>query len=93
MQDASAPLQASSINIQVTRKEDEHSDNDQRCSSARQDGEDGGCSDDNTHVELLSNTLHTTSTNFTDDYAHRGSALSAMPLYIYCMHVKTREAE
>ena len=83
MQDESVPLQASSINIQVTEEEDEHSDNDQRCSSARQEGEDGDCSDDNTHVDLLSNTLQTTSTNFIHDYVHRGRALFAMPFYIY----------
>ena len=39
-------------------------------------------------VEVLSMTTATSSTNAADDYAHRGSDLLAMPMYVYRMYVR-----
>ena len=39
-------------------------------------------------AEVVDSTLETTSTNFADDFAHRGQRLQSMPLYVYSMHVQ-----
>ena len=43
--------------------------------------------DDAFDVELISSKLETSTTSFSDDYAHQGEGLSALPYYVYCMHV------
>ena len=50
------------------------------------DGDEGDQSKEDVDVEQM--TACTTSTNASDDYAHRGSRLRTMPQYVYRMHVR-----
>ena len=38
-------------------------------------------------AEVVDSTLETTSTNFAEDFAHRGQRLQGMSFYVYSMHV------
>ena len=41
-------------------------------------------------AQVVESILETTSTNFSDDFAHRGQKLQSMPYYVYAMHVERK---
>ena len=47
-------------------------------------GEDGESAEDG----VVRSVIETTTTNLTDDFAHRGAKLQAMPFYVYALQVK-----
>ena len=56
--------------------------------SGQDDAGAGGGSESDSDVSIDQMEACTASTNASDDYAHRGSSLSAMPYYVYRMYVR-----
>ena len=88
-----AALGPTSIKVRVSMAADNDTAASQPCeqnAGGPQSADEANESDherDNPDFEVVETTAATTSTNTTDDYAHRGPLLQSMPLYVYRMHV------